>query len=363
MADVDMGQSPILPAAKSPSTDKDQRYDRGIRIWGEEGQTALESATVCLLNASATGAEALKNLVLGGISSFAIVDDSKVSQADLGSNFMVYPNSVGKSRAQTVTDAIKELNELVEGSFVEDSVRSIIENNPGFFKSYSIVIATQLREKDAVALDAICRGFDIPVVYAKSYGLTGLIRNSVVEHRVIDSKPDNIVQDFRLGRPWPELAQLAESIDFATLDSAAHSHVPFGVILVKASLEYFKRYGVVAEEMPATSAERQAYKDIIRSWQLTMDGCPIPEENFSQALSNVSKVWGPKEVPKTTLQILNDVESVEAGEGSEPFWIVCSALKQFYDTEHALPVCPKIPDMHSSTAGLLKAPRTIQSTV
>jgi molybdopterin/thiamine biosynthesis adenylyltransferase len=68
-------------------TDKSQRYDRQLRrvafflvgvlrsgndlthfrLWGEDGQTRLESAKILLLNASATGAEALKNLVLPGM--------------------------------------------------------------------------------------------------------------------------------------------------------------------------------------------------------------------------------------------------------------------------------------------------------
>ena len=58
------------------------------RIWGEHGQTALEKARVCVLNCGPTGSEALKNLVLGGIGSFTIVDASKVSPSDLGNNYL-----------------------------------------------------------------------------------------------------------------------------------------------------------------------------------------------------------------------------------------------------------------------------------
>lgn len=36
------------------------------RLWGDHGQEALEAARVCLINASATGTEILKNLVLPG---------------------------------------------------------------------------------------------------------------------------------------------------------------------------------------------------------------------------------------------------------------------------------------------------------
>ena len=45
---------------------KQKRYDRQLRLWGEHGQEAMEDCSVCLLNASATGSETLKNLVLPG---------------------------------------------------------------------------------------------------------------------------------------------------------------------------------------------------------------------------------------------------------------------------------------------------------
>ena len=63
--------------------DKARRYDRQLRIWGEQGQARLESAHVCLLNCGPTGSEALKNLVLGGISAFTIVDNARVTSLDL----------------------------------------------------------------------------------------------------------------------------------------------------------------------------------------------------------------------------------------------------------------------------------------
>ncbi|GCC42300.1 hypothetical protein chiPu_0026397, partial [Chiloscyllium punctatum] len=54
------------------------------RLWGDHGQEALEAAHVCLINASATGTEILKNLVLPGIGSFTIVDGSTVAGEDVG---------------------------------------------------------------------------------------------------------------------------------------------------------------------------------------------------------------------------------------------------------------------------------------
>jgi amyloid beta precursor protein binding protein 1 len=64
--------------------DPSRRYDRQLRIWGTAGQSRLEAARVLVLNAGPTSTETLKNLVLGGIASFTLVDGGKVSPGDLG---------------------------------------------------------------------------------------------------------------------------------------------------------------------------------------------------------------------------------------------------------------------------------------
>lgn len=89
------------------ANDKSKRYDRGIRVWGAHGQEALEAARVCLLNAGPTGTEALKNLVLGGIHSFTVVDGAKVTPADLGNNFLLTADGLASSRAQVATGEFK----------------------------------------------------------------------------------------------------------------------------------------------------------------------------------------------------------------------------------------------------------------
>jgi hypothetical protein len=122
---------------------KQKRYDRQIRIWGAEGQQRLESARVTLLNCSPTGSETLKNLVLGGIASFTIIDGQKVTARDLGNNFLVASDSLGQPRAKVVTDLLKELNESVKGCYIEDTPESVIENNPGLLEKCDLLVATQ----------------------------------------------------------------------------------------------------------------------------------------------------------------------------------------------------------------------------
>jgi amyloid beta precursor protein binding protein 1 len=133
-----------MEAAAANGAPASKRYDRQIRIWGAHGQHRLESCKVALLNCGPTGAEALKNLVLGGIAGFTIVDGARVSAADLGNNFMVDASSLGEPRAKIVTEFVKELNDSVAGSYVEEVPEALLETNPTFFSQFTVVIATQV---------------------------------------------------------------------------------------------------------------------------------------------------------------------------------------------------------------------------
>jgi hypothetical protein len=78
----------------------DNKYDRQVRLWGPHGQNALLSSRICLLNASATGTETLKNLVLPGCGHITIVDGSLVTQGDVCNNFFVSTEYLGRPRAE-----------------------------------------------------------------------------------------------------------------------------------------------------------------------------------------------------------------------------------------------------------------------
>jgi len=77
-----------------------------------------------------------------------------------------------------LAECLKELNESVEGSFVDEDPVSLIFRNPEFFSRFDLVIATQLGEGPAAALDAACRGHRVKLLLARSYGLVGYLRVS-----------------------------------------------------------------------------------------------------------------------------------------------------------------------------------------
>lgn len=49
---------------------------------------------------------------------------------------------------------------------------------------------------------------------------------------VVETHPEDVV-DLRLDAPWPELQNLASTLNFEEMDSFEHGHVPYVLILLK----------------------------------------------------------------------------------------------------------------------------------
>lgn len=133
------GSSPIHNGTVS------KRYDRQIRIWGAHGQALLQSARICMLGAGPAATETLKNLVLGGIASFTIVDHGLVTQRDLGNNFFFDEASLGSGRAEAATRLLRELNDSVRGSFSDSNVHEVLQSRSRLFEDFDLVIASDVR--------------------------------------------------------------------------------------------------------------------------------------------------------------------------------------------------------------------------
>ncbi|GMH45533.1 hypothetical protein BSKO_13490 [Bryopsis sp. KO-2023] len=346
---------------KVAMTSKDKRYDRQLRIWGSHGQQLLENAKICLLNSGPTGSETLKNLVLGGIAAFTVVDDCDVRSSDLGNNFFVDLERMGQPRAKVVTELLGELNENVAGSFLKESPDTLIDKNPDFFKDFELVVATQIMEPSLVKLDVICRGFGVPLLAVRSYGLAGYLRVSVEEHSIIESRPDDQVSDLRLHTPWPELESMASKLDLQNLADVDHKHIPYVSLLLQVAAHWKSMH---SGSLPTNSNEKSEFKSMLKSLRRNKDsrGTPMDEENFDEALRAAYHVWAKPSIPSEVKALLDD-ESAAPGPKSSNFWILIAALKEFVEGEGngLLPLEGSVPDMVSTTDFYLEVQRVYRS--
>lgn len=88
------------------SADEIALYDRQIRLWGAKAQERIRSANILLISLRALGSEIAKNLTLAGISSLTIVDDDPVTEEDLGAQYFLRDEDVGKPVSSVVASFV-----------------------------------------------------------------------------------------------------------------------------------------------------------------------------------------------------------------------------------------------------------------
>jgi ubiquitin-like 1-activating enzyme E1 A len=84
-------------ADSSISAEEIALYDRQIRLWGVQAQENLRKANILLVSMKALANEVAKNLVLAGIRSLTIIDHHTVTEEDLGAQFFLTQEDIGKN--------------------------------------------------------------------------------------------------------------------------------------------------------------------------------------------------------------------------------------------------------------------------
>ncbi|XP_072940761.1 NEDD8-activating enzyme E1 regulatory subunit [Epargyreus clarus] len=340
---------------KSPEqSEKNKQYDRQLRLWGDHGQAALESGHICIINANALGTEILKSIILPGVGAVTIVDDNVVSDEDIGSNFFLENTSKGLNRGSETLRLLLELNPAVQGHAVQEPPDQILQENPDFFKSFSVVIASSIGEKTIKGLAQHLWDIKVPFILCRSVGFLGSFRIQINDHAIIETHPENEQIDLRLDVPFQPLLEYLDSIDIDAVDLKDHGHIPWIVILYKAIKKWQTSN---ANRWPMSRKEKTEVKEIIQEFiRKDENGIPINEENFAEAIRAVNTALVPTFLPVKIQELIYSSHATNLTKESSPFWIMCSALRGFVEAEGKgkLPVKGVLPDMTASTDHYIK---------
>lgn len=354
-------------------TDKTKKYDRQLRLWGDHGQTAIESARVCLINAGPTGTEILKNLVLPGLGSFTIIDPHVVTKEDVSCNFFLDKSSIGINRGKATLERLLELNSDTKGDYFEESLEEMLENHTsrhdgrhdgwesGLLTTFHVVIACDVfREDSIVRLSRLLYPLNIPLFLVRTNGPLGLVRLQVKEHVVVEAKPDSVLEDLRLDAPFPSLQHYLDSFDLDRMDRKTVSHVPFVVILHRMLCLWRRENSKKETDIPSNYKEKEQLRTLIRNKEKEINKSFTEQEqrdldltNFEEAVKGVNSVLIPSnQMPSNTKEIMDD-KNEKDGKNST-FWTLVSALKLFVDMKGVLPVRGSIPDMTCDSASYVR---------
>ncbi|KAL5341179.1 hypothetical protein BJX70DRAFT_76738 [Aspergillus crustosus] len=351
-----------FPCALVGPSSKERKYDRQLRLWAASGQQALEDSRVLLVNSDGSwgnkstgvsgvvGVETLKNLVLPGIGGFTIVDPAVVTEPDLGVNFFLERESLGKSRAEETCRLLRELNPDVEGSFISKPIAEILQEQPGFLEQHKLIlISGPVNQSTLQSLSKSAKQLGIPVLYTRSVGFYSVFSLQLpAVFPIVETHPDpESTQDLRLLNPWPELVAAGASIsDLDTLDDHQHGHVPYVLLL----LHYLEQWKVSHDgNVPSNYKEKTTFRDFVRS-SARSNNPQGGEENYDEAVAAVLKALNPFNLRSSTRDIFQLEESRNLTTDSADFWIIAAAVHEFYEVHQVLPLPGSLPDMKAQSA-------------
>lgn len=330
--------------------DKISRYDRQLRLWANDGQSRLESSHVCLINATVTGAETLKNLVLPGIGEFTIIDDRIVNSNDLTGNFFLQSSQIGMPIAQAMRDCLIELNPESKGHAVETKLSHLLSLPQSWLNFSVVVVCGNLTSTELELLQSILWQENIPLFIVATCGFYGSLRIIRKQATVIETHDPSKTFDLRIDRPWPELEQFAASFDMKALDDTEHAHVPSVVIFIKALQQWKADH---EGEVPRSVIEKRLFK---AGYIEKMARNLFLETNFLEASRSVHRALQTTTIPNTLQQLFADVSANPPSQAHcSAFWLYVEALANYAKAnEMMLPLPGNLPDMASTTSNYVK---------
>lgn len=264
---------------------------------------------------------------------FTIIDDATVQEADLGVNFFLDDNSLGKSRAQACTELLLELNPEVQGDwYPKNQVNSrsrhccchpewktlsnvadhTMEQEPldldkvlAEAPTFTMIVYTYPIHPDHLKVLQDYGGKHLtPLVAVHSAGLYSYFRMSLPgTFPIVDTHPDeSATTDLRLLSPWPELQTFASDLtkDIDALGNHEHGHIPYVVLL----LHFLEKWKETHGDYPTKYADKTEFRKTVAAAART-DTPEGGEENFDEAAAAVVKTVVPPSVPSSLKEVFD----------------------------------------------------------
>ena len=153
-----MSLPPLVGPAAELTRAEIARYSRHTLIpeFGAAGQRRLKNARVLVIGAGGLGSPTLLYLAAAGVGTLGIVEFDVVEESNLQRQIIHGQSDVGRPKAQSARDAIREINPLVAVDLHEFRLDN--DNAVALFEAYDLIIdgtdnfATRYLVNDAAAL-------------------------------------------------------------------------------------------------------------------------------------------------------------------------------------------------------------------
>ncbi|OCF60450.1 ubiquitin-activating enzyme E1 [Kwoniella mangroviensis CBS 10435] len=148
-------------------------YSRQLYVLGHEAMKKMAASNVLIVGMKGLGVEIAKNVALAGVKTVTIYDPAPTEIADLGTQFFLREEDIGKPRAEVTRPRLAELNSYVPIKLLEGSG----EITPEMVSPYQVVVLTNATIAKQVEINEFCREKGIYFIAADVRGLFGSVFN------------------------------------------------------------------------------------------------------------------------------------------------------------------------------------------
>jgi adenylyltransferase/sulfurtransferase len=149
---------PLVEPAAELTIDEVRRYSRHLIIpdVGMTGQKRLKNAKVLVVGAGGLGSPALLYLAAAGVGTLGIAEFDEVDESNLQRQIIHGQSDIGRSKAESARDSIRETNPLVNVVLHDERLDN--DNVLGIFEQYDLIVdgtdnfATRYLVNDAAVL-------------------------------------------------------------------------------------------------------------------------------------------------------------------------------------------------------------------
>ncbi|CAF1222788.1 unnamed protein product [Didymodactylos carnosus] len=126
----------------------DQLYNRQRYVLGDDAMKRLRKHHVLLYGAGGVGIEIAKNIILAGVHSLTLQDPKLTTIIDLGTQYFLNEQSIGKNRAECSVEKLRALNDYVK-----------------------CIVLTECNLEEMIQINEFCRTSNIIFITADVYGI------------------------------------------------------------------------------------------------------------------------------------------------------------------------------------------------
>ena len=171
---------------KNTSNFDEQMYSRQIVLLGLETMEKISKLSILIIGQRGLGIEIAKNIIVSGPLKVSIFDPNHVEISDLGSNFYLKEEDIGKRRDLSSLNCLIELNEYVQVDYIKKNyIKEIYNDIPN---NFNVVVVTEIFLLDEIIeINNICRKNNIKFIYSAICGLTSFVFDDFGdEHKIFD---------------------------------------------------------------------------------------------------------------------------------------------------------------------------------